>query len=105
MDPSPSQGYTVMVADNFHYRDESETYRLAEFDSCAEATEACKRIVDECLLSLYEPGMGYVELYSTYSGFGDDPFIISREGHCRFSAWEYARQRCEELCQAGGAPS
>lgn len=96
-------GYTVMVADNFHYMDESETYRLAEYASCAEATEVCKQIVDEYLLSVYVPGISYVELWSSYSGFGEDPFIISRDTTCQFSAWDYARQRCEALCQAAGS--
>ena len=37
--------YIVEVDDNFHYMDESERYRLGEFDSCAAAIAACKQLI------------------------------------------------------------
>jgi hypothetical protein len=39
-----SKRYVVFVDDNFHHMDESERYKLGEFSSCEEATEACKKI-------------------------------------------------------------
>lgn len=89
--------YTVYVDDNFHYMDESERYRLGEFDDCAAAIAACKQIVDEFLL----PNCGKSEdLFASYTMFGEDPYILTDDPNCKFSAWGYARERVREL--AGG---
>ena len=61
--------YTVYVDDNFHYRDESERYKLAEFDDCAAAIAACQRIVDEFLVSNRAE---CEDVLVTYLMFGDD---------------------------------
>ena len=93
--------YKVLVDDNFHFMDESERYELGEFESLDAAIEASKRIVDEFLLSGYQPGMTAQELYQAYTGFGEDPFIVSpstEQTEIPFSAWDYARQRCAEMC-------
>src|SRR5262245_5375139 len=86
--------YAVFVDDNFHYMDESERYRLGEFDDCSTAIAACKQIVDEFLLS----NRGKVEdLLVTYIMFGEDPFILTDDPNCKFSARDYARERVREL--------
>jgi hypothetical protein len=36
--------------------------------------------------------------FSLYTTFGEDPFIRPEHDGHRFSAWEYARLRCELLC-------
>lgn len=98
---APSQlafTYTVYVDDNFHYMDESERYKLGDFESCEAAVAACKKIVDDFLDQGYTPGMRFAELYGGYTMFGEDPFIVSDDARCRFSAWSYARQRSRELC-------
>jgi hypothetical protein len=95
---SQATTYHVLVDDNFHYRDESERYSLGTFATCAEATAACRRIVDEFLLDQYKPGMDAVDLCRLYTGFGEDPFIVSADPACRFSAWTYATARCAEIC-------
>jgi hypothetical protein len=91
--------FTVIVADNFHYMDESENYRLGDFDTLEEAMDASRRIVDEYLTSAYTPGMTAVALYDSYVNFGEDPYILSAdiEGVI-FSAWTYAKERCESIC-------
>lgn len=89
--------YTVFVDDNFHYMDEEERYRLAEYTTCAEAVEACKNIVDQFLEQSLQPGMTADELYRQYVQFGEDPFIHTMDSSCTFSAWQYARSRCDEL--------
>ena len=95
--------YTVFVDDNFHYTDEDERYKLGEFDSLEEAIAACKKIVDSNLLANHKPEMTSVELYSAYCGFGEDPFIVVKTGEPpSFSAWDYARERCDEICRKGG---
>ena len=91
--------YTVFVDDNFHYMDESERYKYGEFDTCEAALAACKHIVDECLISFRSSASSAGELMALYATFGDDPFISAPCTTCRFSARDYARQRCNDLIQ------
>jgi hypothetical protein len=93
--------YEVYVDDNFHFMDENERYKLGEFETCDEATAACKKIVDEFLETGYKKGMSFKELYEGYVGFGEDPFIVSGDKACFFSAWGYAKKRSAELCGEG----
>lgn len=100
--------YKVLVDDNFNYMDESERYELGEFPTLDAAIEASQRIVDEYLASACQPGMTADALLTSYLMFGEDPFIIateSEQGGVLFSARDYARRRCEEMCPpAGGQP-
>jgi hypothetical protein len=89
--------YTVFVDDNFHYMDESERYKLGEFPDCASAVAACKQIVDEFLASC--GANNDTELYHQYVTFGEDPWISSEDSECKFSAWNYARERAKELAR------
>jgi hypothetical protein len=93
--------YTVFIDDNFHYMDESERYKHGEFDDCESAVAACKRIVDE-FLNTCDPSKGAEELYKQYTSFGEDPWISSDDSDCKFSAWNYAKERCRELAQKKG---
>jgi hypothetical protein len=93
--------YVVKVADNFHYMEDEETYIFGTFKTQAEAEEACKRIVERSIPN--EPGASAESLLEHYRNFGEDPFIvaIADEGEPlptpeRFSAWDYARQLCEQ---------
>lgn len=92
--------YTVRVADNFHYRDESETTTLGEFATFAEAEAAARAVVDRFLADQHAPGMTADALYRHYQAFGDEPYIVASPGVSppRFSGWEYARMRCGQLC-------
>ena len=90
--------FAVFVDDNFHYQDESERYRLGEYETWEEAVAACRKLVDGSLLHLYKPGESAADLYFSYTSFGEDPFIRPSPRGERFSAWEYARQRCNEIC-------
>lgn len=94
--------FKVVVADNFHYMDESENYELGEYPSFELAVEAAKRLVDQYLVSVYKPGTNATELYSNYISFGEDPYIVApgQQG-ASFSAWDYARERCDLMCQQG----
>jgi hypothetical protein len=94
--PAAEKPYVVFVDDNFHYMDEDERYRSGDYDTFEEAVQACQTIVDKFLLNQYEPGMTSDKLYDQYVSFGEDPFI--RGPGSNFSAWNYARQRCEALC-------
>jgi hypothetical protein len=91
--------FEVYVDDNFHYQDESERYKYGEYDTYDEAVKVCKEIVDGELLHVYKKGISAAELYYSYTSFGEDPFIRPSAQGQRFSAWEYARQRCGEICR------
>ena len=92
--------YKIFVDDNFHYMDESERYEFGEYETLTAALQAAKGIVDACLTSAYKPGITADDLYKGYISFGEDPFIIptNHEETITFSAWDYAKQRCAELC-------
>jgi hypothetical protein len=92
--------FKVFVDDNFHYQDESERYEQGEYDTFEAAVAACKVIVDEYLESAYKKGMDASELNSSYVMFGEDPFVVPKLEGAEFSAREYARQRCNEICRA-----
>lgn len=99
--------YKVFVDDNFHSMDESERYALGEYATLEAAIEAARKIVDEYLLSAYLPGMTFDALLTSYVFFGEDPFIVaqaSEGGGVLFSARDYARRRCEEICAAAPGP-
>ncbi len=88
--------YTVYVDDNFHYMDESERYKIGEFNNCDAAIAACKRIVDEFL----QQNRGKCEdLIATYVMFGEDPFIRTDDPNCKFSARDYARERVRLMAE------
>ncbi len=93
--------YQVYVDDNFHFMDESERYKLGEFQSYEEAVAACKKMVDRFLEGEYRNGMSFKELHELFMMFGEDPFIVPSDEESRFSAWEYAKKRCAELCGEG----
>lgn len=92
--------FTVRIRENSHYMDESEAYEHGRFATYAEAETACRRIVDGYLAGAKKPGMSADDLFRSYTMFGEDPAIDAAgpDGK-RFSAWDYARQRCREVCR------
>jgi hypothetical protein len=88
--------YIVFIDDNFHYMDESERYKLGEFADCASAVAACRQIVDE-FLDTCDANKTAAEIFHQYVLFGEDPWISSTDPECKFSAWNYARERAKEL--------
>ena len=93
--------YRVLVDDNFHYMDESERYNAGSFATAEEAIECAKRIVDSFLVHSYQTGITKEKLFQQYKNFGDDPFISPAEPSRDFSAWDYARDRCRQICEEG----
>jgi hypothetical protein len=99
--------YVVEVDDNFHYMDESERYTLGRFATAGAAIRAAKALVDDYLKSNYQKGMTADELFSHYTSHGEDPHIHvdgegdseTEDGDVDFSAWDYARERCQTLCK------
>ena len=92
--------YSVFVDDNYHYMDKEARTTHGEFETLEAAVEAAKRIVNDGLLYDYEPGMSASLLYTRYTMFGDDPWVSGAET-TPFSAWDYAKARCEIMCAAG----
>jgi hypothetical protein len=96
---APKNLYKVLVDDNFHHMDASERYQLGVYDSCESAVAASQKLVDDFLLTSHKPSIPWEELWQQYTSFGDDPFIVTADPDCSFSAWDYARERCKELCE------
>jgi len=95
--------YRVLVDDNFHYMDENERYELGTFASLEAAIAAAKAVVDNYLEASRKPGITAHELFESYTMFGEDPLILGPDQHsAAFSAWDYAKRRCDELCGSSG---
>lgn len=88
--------YLVYVDDNFHIWDESERYKLGEFDTREEAITTSKLKVDEYFERIKKGEHSFKELWEGYILYGEDPFISNDDNEIQFSAWEYAKQRCLE---------
>ena len=93
-----TNSYQVFVDDNYRYMDESERYKLGDYETFEEAEAACKEIVDDFLQRGIEKPITAKELYQCYVMFGEDAFIRGEPVPYRFSAWSYAKQRCEQIC-------
>jgi len=63
-----------------------ERYTLGKFETCDKAIAPSITIVNEFLLTSYRPGMAAGEMLSQYMTFGEDPFIVSADRECAFSA-------------------
>jgi hypothetical protein len=97
-------GYKVLIDDNLDYMEEDARVTFGVFATVDEAVSACRAIVDRFLAHAYRPGMTAEALYDHYQSFGDDPFIMTvdpNDARVDFSAWTYARQRCEEIAGRG----
>jgi hypothetical protein len=92
----PARKYLVLVDDHAHYMDETERYQLGEFESVDDAVGAAQALVDQFLAGEHRPGMSVDQLFSIYTHYGPDPFIPG----IHFSAWDYARERCVQLCSS-----
>lgn len=94
--------YKVIVADNFHYQDETEEYIAGIYATAEEALSEAKRIVDVSLRACVKPGRTADELYDLYTTFGEDPYIVAMDDspELSFSAWDYARTRAGEILAA-----
>lgn len=93
--------YQIILHENGRYMDDEGRYDGPAFASQEEAIAAAKAMVDDDLRSLKQPEMAADELFSSYTMFGVEPQIVSAGGDVNFSAWAYAKTRCEELCGEG----
>ena len=98
VDNIETASYIVYVDDNSHYMDEDERYLLGTYENCETAISKCKDIVDQFLHDGYKDGMTAKELFDNYRSFGEDPWVFHPTGSCKFSAFTYAKKKCEEIC-------
>jgi hypothetical protein len=89
---------TVWLQENSRHADDEGRYPLGEFDTVEAAIAECRRIVDEFLQSQRTSDITANELFRIYSLFGEEPYLVG-EG-ADFSAWDYAKRRCEDLCES-----
>jgi hypothetical protein len=94
--------FRVLVDDHFRSIVQGRRYAAGEYATRAEALAVCRETVDRFLRHEYVEGMAASALYFRYIMFGEDPFIVeppdSAEPLDCFSAWDYARMRCVEMC-------
>ena len=98
--------YRVCVNDVFGPRDQSRKYTRGEHSTYGEALAVCSEIVDSSLRHECVPGMPASTLYFRYMILGKEPFVVedseSPDTSPGFSALDYAKTRCEELCSRPG---
>lgn len=83
--------FIVIVGDNYDYMEEGSEYELGTFRSCDQARQACRALVDRFFENPQSfNGKTVEESWKSYCSFGRDPFIVSSNGDCGFSAWTYA---------------
>jgi hypothetical protein len=109
-DPTPRSGiintmpttpFKVIVAGHARYMDKDAEYELGSFEDLESAIAASKKLVDNYLQSAFQPGMTAEALLRGYMMFGEDPYILGpnkKTDSGPFSAVDYARQRCAEIC-------
>jgi len=96
---STDKPFSVYIDDNFHYMDESERYKYGDYETYEEAVAVCKAMLDDCLPSTCGDGDTAEKLYEGYVIFGEDPFVVPTPENRSFSAWNYVKQRCNEICK------
>lgn len=97
----PTKRYKVLVDSHAQYQSKEARYELGVFDDYQTAVQVARKIVDDYLLSAHRSGMTAAALFTSYSLFGEDPFIVPDDGDPLFSAWAYAKGRCQDLCAKG----
>jgi len=92
--------YTVFVqeqqgADDVSFKEQEISSEFSQYD---DAVDVAKALVDASLFSGYRSGMSARQLYQTYLLQGVDPMVVPVRCDAIFSASQYAKQRCAEIC-------
>ena len=93
--------YHVLVDDTFCSMDQSHRYTKGEYETYGEALAVCREIVDRFLRHECASGAPASAVYFRYMMFGKEPSIVEHSespDRAGFSARDYAKARCEELC-------
>lgn len=89
--------FKVYIEENSHFDDESGRIKIGEFENSDDALDLCRKIVDDFLILNSKDEITADELYQIYTMFGEDAFIVG-EPSPYFSARQYAKMRCGEIC-------
>lgn len=73
------------------------------YSSNEEAEQACRTLIDTFLLRSYSDNISAKNLFQQYTLFGNDAFVVAPLSSASFSARQYARVRCNQLCGTGVA--
>jgi hypothetical protein len=75
---------------------------VGQFATAEEALAAARGVIDRSLQQIVNPGMSAAELYDQFTSLGTSAFIRSPDGQeaPEFVSFDYARQRCAEICEA-----
>jgi hypothetical protein len=94
--------YHVLVGDTFCSTAQSHRYTKGEYETYGEALAVCREIVDRFLRHECASGVPASTAYFRYMMFGKEPSTVedseSPDTSPGFSAWDYAKARCEEPC-------
>lgn len=93
--------YIVYQDDNLRALNAVGRFLVGEFDTPQAALECCRQRVDSYLHLRYRLGMSASQLYDAYTVTGPDLTIRAQRDRPVFDAWEYARNRCEEIARGG----
>lgn len=100
MNSTAATPITVRVRENAHYMDDRAAYTIGPYASYAEAEAVCRKMVDQFLAGNAKPGIAANELFGLYTTFGEDPSVVGgAAADVHFSAWDYAKRRCGEMCR------
>ena len=86
-----TEQWYVRVYDNFHYMDESESYRKGPYPSAEAALQVARDVVENSLLESLgslSQAKDVDELIRNYRMFGADP-VVEGAHPVEFSAWNY----------------
>ena len=87
--------YTVKIDDNYHSMYEEDSLTDKSYDNLKEAVKRCEEITVRSLEDVYEEGITSEKLSAQWAMFGEDPFVIGKEG-VPFSARSYVT---DEICK------
>jgi hypothetical protein len=97
--------YRITWLDNFHAPAETvSSDGPGAYATAAEAIASAQASIDRDLRDMYRSGMTSDELYRCFVMYGETPIILG-DPRVEFSASDYARQRCGEICDEGARRS
>jgi hypothetical protein len=71
--------------------------RLGEYVDKSQAVEACKKVIDDFLITPKALKLDTERLVASFLNYGAMPIISGFENHSAFDVYEYLDRRCAEL--------
>jgi hypothetical protein len=89
--------WQVYVEDRERYMDNDSRSLYSEHETREEALSAARALVERSLEELRAPGQSAEQLFSLWSLFGQDAYLVPDDSEGRFSGQDYARERVAQL--------